>query len=108
MLTINYDTSAFDNTDVPIPLVWTVRHKVEAPILADVEEAVRLEARKLLSDPRLKPGARRPTVAIGVGSRGVNNLVMVVRTVVDEIRRHGCEPFIVPAMGSHGGAIAEG
>jgi hypothetical protein len=105
MLTINYDTTAFDNPDVPIPEVWTVRHRVAAPVLVDVEAAIREEARKLLADPRLKPGA---SVAVGVGSRGIANLVTAVLAVVDELRKHGCRPFIVPAMGSHGGAVAEG
>src|SRR4051812_17266285 len=99
MLTIHCDTTAFDNPDVPIPKLWTVRHRVDAPVLTDVEAAVRQEMQRLLLDPRLKPGA---SVAIGVGSRGVNSLVLTVRAVVDELRRHGCEPFIVPAMGSHG------
>lgn len=105
MLSIPYDTTAFDNPDVAIPRVWTVRHRVDAPVIADVETAVRQEIRKLLIDPRLKPGA---SVAVGVGSRGINNLVTAVRSVVDELKARGCVPFIVPAMGSHGGAIAEG
>jgi hypothetical protein len=105
MLNIPYDTSAFDNPAVPIPKLWTVRQRVAAPVLGDVEAAVRAEIRKLLSDPRLTPGA---SVAVGMGSRGINNLVSAARTVVDELKRHGCDPFIVPAMGSHGGAVAEG
>jgi hypothetical protein len=47
-------------------------------------------------------------VAIAVGSRGISNLTEVVRTVVTKLKTAGCEPFIVPAMGSHGGATAEG
>lgn len=47
-------------------------------------------------------------VAIAVGSRGISNLVEVVRAVVVELKEAGSEPFIVPAMGSHGGATAEG
>src|SRR5689334_4406599 len=105
MLNIPYDTTAFDQPDIPIPNVWTVRHRVAAPVLADVESTVREQTRRLLSDPRLRRGA---SVAVGVGSRGINNLVLTVRAVVDELKAHGCEPFIVPAMGSHGGAIAEG
>ncbi len=47
-------------------------------------------------------------MAIAVGSRGISNLVEVVRAVVMKLKESGCEPFIVPAMGSHGGATAEG
>ena len=48
------------------------------------------------------------SVAIAVGSRGISNLAEAVRTVVMKLKETGCEPFIVPAMGSHGGATAEG
>ena len=47
-------------------------------------------------------------VAIGVGSRGIRPQPPVVRAVVNELRKAGAEPFIVPAMGSHGGGTAEG
>lgn len=48
------------------------------------------------------------SIAVGVGSRGIDRLPEVVRTVVAKLRQEGCRPFIVPAMGSHGGATAEG
>lgn len=54
---------------------------------------------------RVKPGAR---VAIGVGSRGIANLPVIVRGVVDYWKDAGAAPFIFPAMGSHGAATAEG
>ena len=47
-------------------------------------------------------------IAVGLGSRGVANYALVARSIVDWLRRHGAEPFIVPAMGSHGGATAAG
>jgi hypothetical protein len=55
--------------------------------------------------PKIKPGAR---VAVAVGSRGIANLDKVVGAVIQELRRTGAAPFIVPAMGSHGGATPEG
>jgi hypothetical protein len=54
---------------------------------------------------RLRPGSR---VAIGVGSRGIANIDVIVRAVVDHWKAQGCRPFIFPAMGSHGAATAEG
>lgn len=54
---------------------------------------------------RLKPGAR---VAIGVGSRGISNVATIVRGVVDYWKLAGMQPFLFPAMGSHGAATAEG
>lgn len=53
----------------------------------------------------LKPGAR---IAIGVGSRGISNIATIVRSVVDFWKSQGFQPFIFPAMGSHGAATAEG
>ncbi len=48
------------------------------------------------------------SIAIAVGSRGIDNLPFVVREIVDFVKGQGAKPFIVPAMGSHGGATAEG
>jgi len=48
------------------------------------------------------------SVAVAVGSRGIANLALIVRSTVEYVKRQGGRPFIVPAMGSHGGATAEG
>lgn len=53
----------------------------------------------------LKPGA---TVAVGVGSRGISNIATIVKSVVAFWKSRGMNPFIFPAMGSHGAATAEG
>ncbi|WP_344849887.1 DUF2088 domain-containing protein [Kribbella ginsengisoli] len=53
----------------------------------------------------VRPGDR---VAVTAGSRGIHDLVTVVRAAVDWLRAKGAEPFVVPAMGSHGGATADG
>lgn len=58
--------------------------------------------------PHLGPVNNGDTVAIGVGSRGINGIHRVVAGIVDAVRERGGEPFIVPAMGSHGGADAPG
>ncbi len=50
----------------------------------------------------------RARIAIAAGSRGIDNLATVVRDVSDYLKARGAEPFVVPAMGSHGGATAEG
>jgi hypothetical protein len=54
---------------------------------------------------RVKKGDR---VAITAGSRGITGLPLVLKTVASEVRKAGGEPFLFPAMGSHGGATAEG
>lgn len=53
----------------------------------------------------IRPGAR---IAVTAGSRGIHDLVTVVRAAVDWLSAAGAEPFVVPAMGSHGGATADG
>jgi hypothetical protein len=54
---------------------------------------------------RVRPGAR---IALGVGSRGITNIATIVKAVVDFWKSRGCDPFIFPAMGSHGAATAQG
>ena len=53
----------------------------------------------------VKPGAR---IAVGVGSRGITNLSKIVASVIENLKAAGAQPFIIPAMGSHGGATPEG
>lgn len=80
-----------------------VRQAFPRPRLDDVAAATRAELEG--SGVRWRAGQR---VAIAVGSRGIANLETMVREMVRWIRAGGAEPFIVPAMGSHGGATAEG
>lgn len=74
------------------------------PTVADVEAEVRAE----LAGARAGFPAAGGRVAVAVGSRGIANLERIVRTAVAQLRAWGLEPFVVPAMGSHGGATAEG
>jgi len=53
----------------------------------------------------IKPGSR---IALAVGSRGISNIMLIVKEVADFVKAKNASPFIVPAMGSHGGATAEG
>jgi hypothetical protein len=73
--------------------------------LPDVEGDARRQMERSGLAARLQPGA---SVAIGVGSRGIANIDVIVRGVVKYWRDHGMAPFIFPAMGSHGAATAEG
>jgi len=63
------------------------------------ELAVRLRETGFLSN--IAPGAR---IAVAAGSRGIRGIAAMIRTVVEELKGAGADPFIVPAMGSHGGA----
>ena len=83
----------------------TVRQKFPDRRLADIPSTVARELAGSGFGAGLKPGAR---IAIGVGSRGISNLATIVRSVVDFWKGRGCQPFLFPAMGSHGAATAEG
>lgn len=74
----------------------------ESPVL-DISAVVRGELGPVAR--RLKPGAR---VAVAVGSRGISRLQEMVAAVLECLRAAGARPFVVPAMGSHGGGTAEG
>jgi hypothetical protein len=73
--------------------------------LADIPGEVQKQLSESGFGANLKPGAR---IAIGVGSRGISNISTIVRAVVDYWKNKGFQPFIFPAMGSHGAATAEG
>jgi hypothetical protein len=88
-----------------LPKMYRIRQKVDPPVVADVGAAVAAEIRTLNLAGRLKPGAR---VAVTGGSRGVANIATILRATCDSLKEFGAKPFIVPAMGSHGGATAEG
>ena len=87
----------------PLPKWRRVAQTIEAPRMDSIPEAVAREMRKI--EPRVRPGM---SVAVGVGSRGVARLAEIVRAVLAELKRLGARPFIVPAMGYHGGATPEG
>ncbi len=90
---------------IPIPLMARVDQRFDRPVVPDLEKVIRRQLRgKGLLDS-VQRGAR---VAVAVGSRGIANLPEVTRSVVEELRQAGALPFIVPAMGSHGGATAQG
>ena len=73
--------------------------------IADIPVEVHKQLTESGFASRFQPGA---TVAIGVGSRGIANIATIVRAVVDFWKSRGVQPFIFPAMGSHGAATAEG
>ena len=90
---------------VDLPAFRLVEQQFAVPPASDVESALQREWRRLRDSVRLDPGA---DIAVAVGSRGIDRLQETVRLVLRELLDAGCRPFIVPAMGSHGGATAEG
>lgn len=93
--------------DTHVPKMFRVRQtfprpKIEADQIPDLIKSL-LSEEKFAS--RVKPGMR---IAITAGSRGIANVALTTKCIADFVKSRGASPFIVPAMGSHGGATAEG
>lgn len=86
-----------------LPNRYTIRQIFPDTPTFDISQKIEKEFQKF--DGRLRAGQ---TVALGVGSRGITNLAEIVRHTIGQIKSRGAIPFIIPAMGSHGGATPEG
>lgn len=91
--------------DVTLPKMIQVKQSFPDDRIQDIPKAIHEALQRPGTLDRIQPGQK---VALTVGSRGVNNLPALVQAMVREIKLRGAEAFIVPAMGSHGGATAEG
>ena len=87
------------------PKMIKIKQQLDDTVLADLASHITTELDKSHMAAALKPGSK---IAISVGSRGISDLVSIVTSTVNWIKAHGGHPFLVPAMGSHGGATAEG
>ena len=87
------------------PRMARFRQRFEAVALEDVAAAVEEQLAAADLNSVIATGAR---IAVTAGSRGINEIARITRTVIDCIRQCGGEPFVLAAMGSHGGATAEG
>jgi len=88
-----------------LPEMYKVKQCFESAPLADIEGTAIQELHKEEIRCKIKPGSK---VAVAVGSRGIKNLALIVKTVISCIKEMGAEPFIVSAMGSHGSGTEEG
>ena len=87
------------------PKVYRLRQNFDRTLVQDIPGTVKAELKKLSLEKRVKPGQR---VALTAGSRGVANIAVILKAAVEHLKSLGTQPFIFPAMGSHGGATAEG
>ncbi len=85
--------------------MYKVRQHFNGESIADIPGRVKDEFAKTNLQGVIKPGSK---IAVAAGSRGIANIAEIVKAAVAELKNLGAEPFIVPAMGSHGGATAEG
>lgn len=92
---------------VPIPRMFHARQTFPRPAILprDIPEAVAAQLGQERFAGRIRPGM---VIAITAGSRGIANVAIITKSIVDFVKARGAQPFVVPAMGSHGGASAEG
>jgi hypothetical protein len=91
--------------DFDFPPFWHIKTNAAAPHIEDVAAATAEAVDRAIDKSAIGSG---DSVALAVGSRGMTNLALMVRTLCRRLQEAGARPFIVPAMGSHGGATAEG
>lgn len=91
--------------DVPLPPMVKIVQRFDSTKLRDIEEDLHKQLRRAEIANTIRPGMH---VTITCGSRGIANYPLVLRELAQFCRSKGATPIIVPAMGSHGGATAEG
>ena len=87
------------------PRMVRIQQNFNTKPIEDIPAKVRSEIARIQPEKIIAPGQ---TVAITAGSRGIANFAVVMAEIVSELKKIGAKPFIVPAMGSHGGATPEG
>src|SRR2546426_9416598 len=87
------------------PRVLRLQQSFDTTHITHIPAQIAQEMSKLGLEKRIKPG---DTVAVTAGSRGVANIALIIKSVVQELQKRGAKPYVIPAMGSHGGATAEG
>lgn len=91
--------------DVPIPRMAAVRQVFDSDHIEDIPGEMRRELSREAVRAKIRPGMR---IAITAGSRGIDHLAVIIRELVSFLKEQGALPFVIPAMGSHGGATAQG
>jgi hypothetical protein len=87
------------------PRIAMARQRMTSLPIRDVTATVRKELGGLDLATRIRPGEH---IAVTAGSRGIRNMDLILKEVLSALRALGAEPLLFPAMGSHGGATAEG
>lgn len=91
--------------DIPVPKMAKVRVNFENNNIDDLGKELKMKLNQVHIQETIRPGME---IAIAVGSRGLDRLVELTAVTVQFLKEQGAKPFIVPSMGSHGGATAEG
>jgi hypothetical protein len=99
------DTGKAFAGSLPLPHFQRIRQEFSHPQVVDINEAV---SQAISNLPDIATRCHRKRIAITAGSRGISQIAEILAATVSQLRHYGAKPFIVPAMGSHGGATAEG
>src|SRR5438132_14235995 len=91
---------SYRSVAVLYPKMVRVRQQFERPRVDNVPAAVQATLEKLNLERAIRPGQ---TVALTAGSRGIANIPLILKSTADFLKKLGARPFLVPAMGSHGG-----
>ncbi|TDT61905.1 lactate racemase domain-containing protein [Fonticella tunisiensis] len=87
------------------PRIYRIKQRFNTLKIHDIEREILEQLNLININSRIKLGMK---IAVTAGSRGISNIASIIKTVCNVLKNYGAEPFIVPAMGSHGGATAEG
>ena len=88
-----------------LPKIFKIQQKIEAPRLESIEKRVNELLDQFDLQKKIKRGEH---IALTAGSRGIKDKPKVLETIIDRLKDLGASPYVVPCMGSHGGATAEG
>jgi len=88
-----------------LPKIFKIRQEINSPRLENIEKKVNELLDQFELSKKVKKGER---IGLTAGSRGIKDKPKVLRTIIDRLKDLGASPFVVPCMGSHGGATAEG
>lgn len=91
--------------EVKLPKMVRIRQKYDDKKIMDLKNHIEKEMDEVLIP---KEDFTGKSICITAGSRGIPHLDMIIKTVVDKLKEYGANPFIIPSMGSHGGASVEG
>ncbi|UCH63917.1 MAG: DUF2088 domain-containing protein [Fidelibacterota bacterium] len=102
---VTLDMKLVDDSNIAFPVMYRVRQRLDNTSIEDIAGTIyrKLSNRKL--EDQVRSGQ---SVAVAVGSRGIHDLPTIVSTVIDHLSDLRLKPYIIPAMGSHGGATAKG
>src|SRR5919205_44769 len=87
------------------PNMYRIRQQFKGPTATDIPAAVQAELARVNVAAVIKAGQ---TVALTAGSRGVANIATIIKAAADYLKTLGAKPFVIPAMGSHGGGTVDG